>query len=107
MRRVDAAENWVLRQIAAHGPITAAALAARLQLAPARLRALFETLGRRGYVQADRQGVPDLTRSGRHALVALVKADHEKIARPIRGLERAGEQERTGAASTDARAPDL
>ena len=78
-----ATESWVLWHIGAHGPSTAAALAARLSVEPARLRAVLEALGRRGYVRPDRYGVPDLTATGREALVKLVKRAHGN-AGPVR-----------------------
>jgi len=71
--------------VAAHGPITADALAARLDLEPSGLSERFAALGREGYVRPDRQGVPDLTAKGRRALVALVRAGHDEVARPARG----------------------
>jgi len=78
-----ATESRVLWHMGAHGPITAAALAARLRVEPARLRAVLERLGRRGYVRPDRYGVPDLTATGREALVKLVKRAHGN-AGPVR-----------------------
>jgi DNA-binding MarR family transcriptional regulator len=91
---ISAAESWVLWYVAARGPISLAALAARLELDPTGLGGLFGALGRRGYVQPDPQGLPDLTSNGRHALVALVKAGQE-VARLIRGREPGDEGERT------------
>jgi len=89
---ISAAESWVLWHMAAHGPITADALAAKLDLEPARLGAIVEALGRRGYVGPDAQGVPDLTAKGRCALVVLVRAGQEDLARLRRartGMRRA------------------
>jgi hypothetical protein len=73
-------EAEVLWQIGAHGPITSDALAARLGLDPFGVGAHFDALVRRGYVRLDRQGLPALTASGRHALVALVRAAVEERA---------------------------
>ena len=67
-------EIWALWHLGAHGPITAPALAGRLDVDPAGLEERFEALARRGYMQLDPQGVPSLTSSGRRALVALVRA---------------------------------
>jgi hypothetical protein len=67
-------ESWALWQIAAHGPITAPALAG----------ALLSALERRGYVGLDPQGVPALTRHGRRAFVALVRAGQEETGRLVR-----------------------
>ena len=92
---ITAAESWVLWHLGARGPISVGALARRLDVEPAGLGELFEALGRRGYVQLDRQGVPDLTSKGRRALVALVRAGQERIARLIRGREPADTRERT------------
>jgi DNA-binding MarR family transcriptional regulator len=92
---ISPAESWVLWHVGAHGPITVDALAARLGLGRAGLEELFEALGRRGYVQPDPQGLPDLTSQGRHALVALVKAGHEEIARLLRDREPEDDKERT------------
>src|SRR4051794_35535981 len=50
---ISPAESWVLWHVAAHGPITASALAARLGLDSTGLSALFEALGRRGYLRRD------------------------------------------------------
>jgi DNA-binding MarR family transcriptional regulator len=71
---ISTAESWVLWHLAAHGPITATALAERLELDPTVLAERFAALGRRGYVQPDRQGLPDLTPNGRRAVVALARA---------------------------------
>jgi Mn-dependent DtxR family transcriptional regulator len=71
---ISPAERWALWHVAARGPITASALAARLGVDPAGLSVLFEALGRRGYVRPDPQGVPDLTSKGRKTFVARVKA---------------------------------
>ena len=87
---ISPAERRALWDLAAHGPITADALAARLGLDPTDLGELFEALGRRGYVQPDPQGVPDLTAQGRRAIVALVRARHD-------------EQQRAGHALADPR----
>lgn len=76
-------ESWVLWHIGAHGPIATAALAARLKVEPARLGGVLKSLGRRGYVRPDRYGVPDLTATGRAALVKLVKRAHAN-AGPVR-----------------------
>jgi predicted ArsR family transcriptional regulator len=76
-------ESLVLWHVGAHGPITATALAARLKVEPAGLRAVLEALGRRGYVRPDRYGVPDLTATGRDALVKLIKRAHSN-AGPVR-----------------------
>ena len=84
---ISPAESWVLWHVGARGPISAAALAAKLGLDPTGLDDLFEALGRRGYVQPDAQGLPDLTSKGRHALVELVKVGQEEIAQLIRGRE--------------------
>jgi DNA-binding MarR family transcriptional regulator len=84
---ISAAEVWAMWHLAAHGPITARALAARLHVDPAAVSALFEALCQRAYVQPDRQGVPDVTESGRRTFVALVKAGHEEIVRLIDDCE--------------------
>jgi hypothetical protein len=76
----DEAESRLLWQMGALGPITPDALAARLGLDPFAVGAQFDALVRRGHVRLDRQGVPDLTASGRHALVALVRAGLEERA---------------------------
>jgi hypothetical protein len=75
------AERWALWHLAARGLITATALAGRLGVDLAGLRVLFEALGRRGYVRPDAQGVPDLTSSGRRALVARVADGERDLAR--------------------------
>jgi hypothetical protein len=72
------AERRVLWRMGAHGPITGAALAGRLEVDPGDLSAVLDALGRRGYVQPDRYGVPDLTGAGRHALVKLIRAGHAR-----------------------------
>ena len=92
---ITPAESWVLWHAAARGPITVDALAARLGRDPIELSELFASLGRRGYVQPDAQGLPDLTAKGRHALVTLIKAGQEEVARLIRDREPADESERT------------
>jgi Mn-dependent DtxR family transcriptional regulator len=74
--RRSPAESWVLWQMAAHGPISATALARRLDLDPTVLAERFQALGRSGYVQPDPQGLPDLTAEGRRAVVALVRDVH-------------------------------
>jgi DNA-binding MarR family transcriptional regulator len=96
IRRADVAispaESWVLWHIGAHGPISTTALAARLEVEPNSLRAIVEALGSRGYVLPDRYGVPDLTATGRRALVALVKAGQDEVTRLTH--EPGGERER-------------
>ena len=94
---ISAAESWVLWHVAARGPISAGALAARLELDPTVLGELFRALRRRKYLQTDPQGLPDLTAKGRHAVVALIKAGQDEVARLIRDLEPAGWQGRTRA----------
>jgi hypothetical protein len=92
---ISPAESWALWYAAARGPITADALAAKLGSDPIELNELFEALGRRGYMSLDAQGLPDLTADGRDALVDLIKAGQETVARLIRGREPAEERERT------------
>jgi hypothetical protein len=75
------AEGWALWQLGAHGPITAAALAARLKLDATHMGELFDGLGRRGLVRLNPQGLPALTARGRRALVTLIRARHEAVAR--------------------------
>jgi DNA-binding MarR family transcriptional regulator len=91
---VSPAESWALWHLGARGPITAPALAGRLNVHPAGLGDLFEALGRRGYVQPDRQGVPSLTSKGRHALVALIRAGQDELSRLIHGAEPADQSKR-------------
>jgi Mn-dependent DtxR family transcriptional regulator len=71
---LSSAERSALWQLAARGPITVGALAARLGVDRGRLGAHFGALRRRGYVRPDPQGVPDLTARGRRAVVALARA---------------------------------
>ena len=81
-------ESWALWQMAAHGPITAPALASRLEVEPTRVRSLFSALERRGYVELNAQGVPGLTRRGRRAFVALARAGQVETGRLVHGRVR-------------------
>ena len=67
-------------------------MAARLEVEPSGLRATVEALGSRGYVRPDRYGVPDLTATGRRALVSLARAGRHEVARLLR--QPGGERER-------------
>ena len=89
-------ESWALWQMAAHGPITAPALAIRLEVDQTRMRSLFSALERRGLVELNSQGVPTLTRRGRRTFVALVRAGQEETGRLVRGRVR-DERERAQA----------
>jgi DNA-binding MarR family transcriptional regulator len=94
---ISSAESWVLWHVAARGPISAGALAARLELDPTVLSQPFEALRRRRYLETDPHGLPDLTAKGRHALVALIRAGQDEVSRLIGGREPAGRQGRTRA----------
>ncbi len=83
---MTAEEIWALWHLGARGPITARALAGRSRVDPAGPEEGFEALAQRGYVQADPQGVPDLTARGRRALVPLARAGAHSL-RPAAARE--------------------
>ena len=88
---VSPAESWVMWHLGARGPHTSAALAVKLGVDRGSLERLYQTLERRGYVQSDDRGLPDLTRTGRRALIELIRAGQREIAGLLSGRNQTDE----------------